>query len=427
MDLSFTSTVLYIFVKNKNMISKFKYEYLLFFIAIIWVSFFAFVLQFKSPFLLEGDEVGYLSAAKKIYLNFKVDDARPLFISLINGFPLLFSSSNFYIYKWVLLVNLLSWFFTIILVYKIASQRLNKKTGFFISLIFLFCIGNLAITYKFLSESVFIFMLVLSIYFLNRYLISKKYCFLSITIAVLLLSILVKPLSMGLVILLILFYVKKLKKIIYNKYSILILFSFGLLFFQMYSLKKEHGNFTISYIDSFTYYNYLGTRADCLKNNTEFIQGKNDRYTYFIKLSSFEQRKIANNDLRNQLFNNPQNLLKAYFINIYVNSSKGSASVHGCKNYTLNSYFKYFHFIFKLISKMQNLFFTILGIYLCCSFFIKYKKQDLFFLIISVTILYVLFISAISSDQGDRFHIVIYPLIILLLINTGWLKNKHPV
>ena len=74
--------------------SKFKYEYLLAFTAIIWVLFFSFILQLRSNYTLENDEGGYLFAAKKIYLEFKIDEGRPLIISCINGFPLLFGFSE---------------------------------------------------------------------------------------------------------------------------------------------------------------------------------------------------------------------------------------------------------------------------------------------------------------------------------------------
>jgi hypothetical protein len=283
------------------MISKVKYEYLLGFIAIIWVLFFTHLLQLWCSFTIEGDEGDYLITAKKLYLNLKVGDGRPLFISTIIGFPLLFGFSEGVIFKWIEFVNLFCWFSTVFLIYKIASKKAEVNIGFLISLLFVFCIGNLAITHELLSESIFIFMLVLSVFLIDKYLMTNKTMYLSLTIALLFLAILVKPLSLGLVFILIFFFIRKIKDVFFDKFSFLILFSLSLIFFQMYSLKKDYGNFTISYIDSFTYYNYLGTRADCLKNNIEFNQGKNQRYIDFVKLSSSEQRKTANDDFKNQL------------------------------------------------------------------------------------------------------------------------------
>lgn len=406
------------------MISKVKYEYLLGFIAIVWILFFPYVLQLSCNYTVEGDEGSYLFAAKKLYLNLKIDDGRPLLISAINGFPLLLGFSEHSIFKWILFVNLLCWFSTIILIYKISIKNTDKKFGFLLSLIFVFCIGNLAITYELLSESVFILMLILSIFFINKYLITNNNTYLTLTTALLLLAILVKPLSIGLVFIFIFLFMRKIKKIFFNKFSFLILFSLSLIFIQMYSLKREYGNFTVSYIDSFTYYNYLGTRAQNLKNNIEFSQGNSKRYADFAKASSSQQRKIANEDLKNQLKTNPINLLKAYFINLYINSSKGSATVHGSKNISKSNYFYNFQLVFKAISKLQNIIFTIVGIPLSILCIISFRKQKIFFNILSLIILYVFFVSGISSDQGDRFHIVLYPLIILLLLNTKWFKSK---
>lgn len=406
------------------MISKFKYEYLLTFVAILWILLFSYILQLKCDYTLENDEGGYLFAAKKLYLNLKVDEGRPLIIAAINGFPLLFGYSENYIFKWSGIINLLCWFSTIFLIYKIAIKKTDIKNSILISLLFMFCIGNLAITYQLLAESIFIFMIVLSVFLMDKYLTTNKIIYLTLTISLLFVSILVKPISLGLVLILILFYLKKIKEILFNKFSFLIIFSLTLLLFQMYSLKKDYGNFTVSYIDSFTYYNYLGTKADCLKKDTEFIEGKNKRYKYFSKLSSSEQRKVANEDFKNQLTNNSINLLKAYLSNFYLNSSKGSASVHQTKNLNNTVYFNFFQFIFKGISKLQNILFTSIGIILSLSYILKWKRQKKIFIMLSFLIIYIISISAISSDQGDRFHIVLYPLVILLLLNTKFFKNK---
>jgi hypothetical protein len=408
------------------MVSKLKYEYLLGFIAIIWVLFFSFILQLRCNYTLEGDPGSYLLAAKKLYLNFAVDDGRPLFISAIIGFPFLFGFNENFIFKWIFFVNLLCWLSTVFLVYKIIITKKERKVGFYYTLIFLFCVGNLAIVFQLLSESVFIFMLVLSVFFINKYQLTNDISLLTITVGLLFLTILIKPIAIGLVFILLLFFYKKLNELFSNKFSFFILFSLILIFFQMYSLKKDYGNFTISYIDSFTYYNYLGTRADCLKNKTEFMEGVNQRYVEFSKLSSYQQRKTANQDFINQIKHNPINLFKAYIINISINSSKGSPVVHGAKNENKTFYFNVFQFFFKVISKLQNIFFTLTGIYLSIAIVFNWKKEKPFFRMLSLMILYLFLVSAISCDQGDRFHIVFYPLILLLSIKEKLVKIKLP-
>ncbi len=46
------------------MISKIKYEYILFFIALIWVFIFSFALQLAPHFNFLGDDITYLEASK---------------------------------------------------------------------------------------------------------------------------------------------------------------------------------------------------------------------------------------------------------------------------------------------------------------------------------------------------------------------------
>ena len=398
----------------KNWISKIKYEYLLLLIALIWVVFFSFVIQLKPEFSWVGDDGSYLTAAKKLYLELKIDEGRPLLIAAINGFPLLFGFSNSVVIQWGLLVNFWCWFFTVLLLFKIISGNADRKKAFLFSLLFILCIGNLAIAFNLLSESVFIFMLVLAVYFIHRYFKSNKYYFITIAIAILLLAMLVRPMSIGIVFILIVFFYSKSKEILWHQYAALLYISLALLFFQIASLKRNYGDFTISYIDSITYYNYLGGKADCLKKDIPFIPGENKRGKYFNKFSSHEQKKIAKEDLREQLQNNTINLGKAYLYCLYSNSSKGSYIVSECKNERQTSYFDLFHFLFKAISKVQNILFTIGGVLLSFYTLFRRKRESIFSSILAMMILYIFFISGVSCFQCDRFHIVFFPLVILL-------------
>ena len=416
-------------MKNKNMISKIKYEYLLFLIAIIGTIFFLYVIQLKVHLSPTGDDTTYLLAAKKLYFHGLASDDRPILISLIDGFPFLFGFPSSVVINWGIFVNYCCWLFTVILIFKIIADQLNRKIAFFGALFFLTCIGNLAIAFNFLSESIFIFMLVLSVFFANKYFKTNNTNFITLGIAVLTFAILIKPMSIGLVFIVTLFFFKKLKSVLWNKFSGLILIGLSMIFFQMYSLKQQYGDYTISYIDSITYYNYLGAKADCLKKGIAFFPGDNERALYFSKFTSHEQRKIANDDMKTQLKNNTVNLFKAYLFCIYSNTSKGSFIISQCENEKQTFYFDAFKFLFKAISKVQNILLTIIAVLLSFySLTINRKNQSDFNRMISVIILYIFFISAISCFQCDRFHIVFYPLIIILsatyLSHIGFLNLK---
>ena len=402
-----------------------KYEFLLLIIAIIWAFFFSYVLQLHAGFSTEGDDGSYLLASRKLYLFHEVDDIRPMVISLILGFPYFFGGTDSIVIKWGILINFCCWYSSVLLLFYSISEKLNRKKGFLFSLLFLFCVGNLALAFNFLSESVFVFAILWVAYLINKYTITKQPFYLTITISILILAMLIKPMSIGLLFIIFIFFGSKNKEVCSNKYAVFILISLSMLFFQMYSLKKQYGDFTISYVDSFTYYNFLGARADCLNRDIKYVPGKNYRSEYFIQFSNHKQRKIANDDLLYQLQYNTVNLFKSFLNCIFINASNGSNIVNSCENVNQTSYFNFFHFLFKALSKIQNIIFSTIGVLLSFYCLIKKRKDGVFSVIIAMMLLYIIFVSAISCDQGDRFHIVFYPLAVLLI--AKFIKNKTDV
>lgn len=390
-----------------------KYPIYLILIASIWLFLVAVFMQFNKQVFIFGDSRSYFLAAQELFLDHKLNSHRPLLISFINGFPLLFGFSKTVLFFWSLCVNLFCWYATILFTYLICKNRVNSKLAFQITVLFVICVGNLFIVFHLLSETIFTFILVLVFYLIQKYFSTKNHLFLMFCFFILGLSIMIKPLVLGIFLVFAFCFYKQLKDVFFNRYSIILYGVFLLLFFQMNGLKKQYGNFTVSYIDSFTYYNYLGTRADCLKNNTVFNQGLNARYSYFSKFSNSEQKKVAADDFQYQLKTNKINLLKAYFINLFINSTKGSASVFGCENRNNSNYFEGLKICFKILSKVQNCIFSVIAVVLSLYYLIL-KRAELFVKLIAFTISYIIGISGISSDQGDRFHIVLYPLILIL-------------
>ncbi|RZJ81327.1 MAG: carboxypeptidase regulatory-like domain-containing protein [Flavobacterium sp.] len=104
-------------------------------------------------------------------------------------------------------------------------------------------------------------------------------------------------------------------------------------------MKQEYGSFTITYIDGVTLYNYLGSKAMCLKNNTEFDQGNNKRADYIYSLPYIESKEVASKDFILQAKTNTINLAKAYIIDIAINCASPSDCINLCKNINGKSYF----------------------------------------------------------------------------------------
>ncbi|WP_396143875.1 hypothetical protein [Flavobacterium sp.] len=406
------------------MISKIKYEYILFFIALIWVFIFSFALQLAPHFNFLGDDITYLEASKMLYHHGQLSPTRPLLIAAIFGFPYLCDGSTEMVLQWSFLINFCIWFFSIILFFRIVEVILNRKNAFFWSLLFVFCIGNLAYAFQFLPEALFSFLLLLAVFFITKYSKTQKKDYIVLALIVLFLCALIKPVALGFAIVLLIFYVKKVKYILFSKFSVVLVLSWILIFFQVLSIKKSFGDYTISYIGAVTYYNYVGAKADCYRKNIEFIPGENQRAKTLEGLSSHQIKILANEDFKEQFKNNKLNLVKAYIFCLYSNSSKGNYIVSECKNESNTSYFDSFQFLFKGISKIQNNVFTLVGLLLSFLTLIQYKTSNSIQFFCSFGILFIVFISGISCFQCDRFHIVIYSMVLVLLLQK-MNSSKH--
>ena len=406
------------------MISKIKYEYLLLIFALAWVLFFSFVLQLIPYFSATSDDASYLLAAKLLYFEHKPDGIRPFLIAAIFGLPYFFELSDNVVIHWGFFVNFCCWFLTILFLFKIiVILTKNRKKAFINSLLFVFFIGNLASAFRFLSESIFVFIVVLAIYFVSKYYTNNDVKHLTIAISILILNALIKPISIGIAFIFMFFYISKIKSIVLSKFGFLLIISNLLLVFQVYSMKKEYGDYTISYSGDITYYNCLGTKADCFRKNIAYIPFKNNRTYEAVHLNFHDNRILANQDFKEQLFNNKSNLLKAFLSNIYSNSLKGNVIVSQCKNVKKSNYFDFFQFVMKAISKLQNIIFTITTV-LFSFYFLWFERQNKFFILLSLFTLYILFISAIASSEGDRYHIVFFPVIVIFLSKF---KIKNPL
>ena len=208
----------------------------------------------------------------------------------------------------------------------------------------------------------------------------------------------------------------KTKSILFNKYVVLLLFSLMVLGYQLIEMKKTYGDYTISYIGAGTYYNYLGGKADCYRKNISHLKfWKNKRSIDSDKLSNHEMKALAAKDFKEQLQNNTQNLAKAYLFCIYSNSSKGNYIVSECKNENNTFYFSFFRFLFKVISKLQTIFFTIITVLLSVYILLNFKKSNTYLLILAIIGLYIFFVSAIGCYACDRLHLPIFMIMVLIV------------
>lgn len=409
---------------KSQILERYKTQLIVIFIGFICFSAVSYLLQLHHQSYTFPDSYSYLLSIKQLYFEHTLNDHRPFLFSFLSGIPLFLDEAIENIFNWSLVLNLFSWLGTSLLLYKILSNLYKNNIAILFTIFNLLLVGSIAICFHLLTEPLFTFLLIIIFYYIQKFEITKESKFLSIAISLLLLSLLIKPILKFFILIVFVFYFKHFGKMLKTKFSFYLVMPIFLVFFQMYSLKRNYGDFTLSYIDTATYFNYLGTKADCFKNDIKFEQGQNQRHSYFSKFSPTDGKKIALNDFKNQLSDNKTNLLKAYFSNLYINSTKGSASVFGCRNVNKRKNFEKVLFFFKGITKIQNIILTVLGLILAFHTLIRWRKSMSFIMTVSVAFLYIFFISGISSDQGDRLHLIFYPLVIIMLVNWLSLKTK---
>ncbi|HLP63159.1 hypothetical protein [Flavobacterium sp.] len=336
-------------------------------------------------------------------------------MALIQGFPFLFGCGKNELFIINIFINLFFWIATSVFIFKILNVYLNKKKAFLISSMNLVLIGSAICVFDLLAENIYIFFIVLAIFFLQKHYTTYQFKYLAFCLSILVFSMLIKPGSKLLALCFVIFYFRQLIRNYKQKSMSFFYASWMLVMFQCYSVKQHYGDFTISYIDSITYYNYLGSKASCLKEGKELDQSQNPRGEYFFSLKYDEMGKVAFNDVLNQIENNTFNLVYAYMSDVYDNSTAGNTALYYSVNLKSNSYFESFKAFFFKVSKWQNRIITFIGFFLAVFLIYKFFRSDKVIVACSFFVLYTIFLSGISCSQGDRFHFVFYPFVLILV------------
>jgi hypothetical protein len=198
------------------------------------------------------------------------------------------------------------------------------------------------------------------------------------------------------------------------KISLPMLFTIVMIFMQAFTIYKTYGNFTVSYIDKYGWYLYLGAQSNADATGVSFFTEKDIRSTILYSLPFKEQHGLAKKDMRFQLKSHPKLVLGNYIHNVYDNIVIGNTFIAKAKDLVGVPYYNYVRYYLYLIAKAQNILFSILGLFL--SFFIvfRYKMMNLSLFMSSAIICYTILTSGISLGQGDRFHLVFYPLVLIV-------------
>ncbi len=402
-----------------------KYGSHLLIILIAWSSILLldFFIQLSSQGIIYPDSFSYMESARNLFVFHRGHNYRPILMAIINGIPYVFGARDEFIYQFGVATNFICFAGFFVVFFEITKNYFRKKTAFWLTIFSIFFFGNIALVFHLLTENIFMFGFILGYYFMMRYNKSLDYKFLAFSLTTFLLLMLIKPGAKLYAILLLIYFSKIIFKNLKSKYSWAIYSAFFLIFVQCAGLKYQFGNFTLSYIDSVTYYDYLGSKAMCLKFGKEYQQVNNPRAEYIFSFESKDQAKIASNDLIYQIKNNPENLLKAYFIDFIENSKTGNTCIEDCRNVLEKKNFSLSKSIIFGATKWQNRLFTLLGILTSLYFIIRNRKKPNMFFWISIYLIMNYAVSGISCGQGDRFHVITFPLVVLLL--AKYLQEKN--
>ena len=399
----------------KSFLLKYKYHFLILLIALFWISLFDFITQMSSQGVMHSDSFNYQESAKNLYIFFRGHNYRPILMALINGIPYVFGGSDESIFAFGFYVNILSWIGSILLFFEISKEFVKIKTAFILTVFSIFIVGNTVHVFHLLTETIYQFFIFSAIYLLIQYYKTRQFWYLSLSMSVFLSSMLIKPGSKFLAIFITAYFIKEIFRN-YKSRSILFLYgSLLMILVQCAGIKYQFGDFTISYIDSVTYYDYIGSKSMCVKFGKEYSQKDNPRAEFLFSHESSEQKRIASEDLKEQFRYNKVNLLKAYISDVRENTASGNSCLEEIKDFKNRRFFEFWKKLLFDITKWQNRIFTLLGFVLAIFYFLKSCKNISPLTFISFFILYIIILSGISCGQGDRFHLVTFSFVILLL------------
>lgn len=383
-------------------------------IAGVWILGLFLLLQFDVQSFRFPDSATYIEASRNLYRHGIIDAYRPLLMSVVYGLPLLFTDSDVSIHWFSVLINIMCWLGTVFLLNRLLQGLLLPRKAFMLSLCYVFSVGSSAINFHLLSEPLFVMVSMSWIYLLFLYSKRGAYRHLCLALVLILLSALIRPGAIVLGLTSVIAAGVILYRNFFSRWTLLVGISVSCLLLVMGYMKERYGNFSLSYIDAYTYYNYLGSRAESFRLDIPYTQMDNERYRKFDALSLPQGKEEAARDFREQLQHNRMNLIGAYGYNMYNNASMGSATVFETSDVKGFYLFESFRWLCRAVSKIQNIVYSVAGLILSVMVVIRFKKRKWFYVVPAVFVLYNIAVSAISSDQGDRFHLVFYPMVLIL-------------
>ena len=361
---------------------------------------------------------------------------RPFLFSLLIGFPRLlgFGYSEYF----VAFLNLIFWFSTVWLLFKLIRDMSDEKTAMKIALLFASCVSLHCFVFLVHTEVPYSFILLSHVFCLYQYLKLGKTSWFYGGIWLLGASVVIRPTLTYFVFIVyfVLAALVVLRKLQLKKFIIISLLFSSTMGLQMLNMYRCAHSFKISYIGDVDWYLYVSAYAANVKkfpNQTldfyakEWEKEATLRPGGWVFASNYsredaqklpEIQKLINADMKKQLIENKKALTFTFFRSLFINSKGGTQFVLNAKNGFNLPYFTKIQNLFLKISQCQNLINSSFVLFILPFVFINhYKNQrnqlDATFklAIYSWFIAFsIMMFSTIAFTQGDRFHVVTVPL-----------------
>lgn len=420
--------------------STFKYQIILTVTALVWLLFVFFSLQLKYQNTIYPDASSYLKAGQLLAEGFIPHHYRPYGMAFYSCLPRIFGPGSETIFNFIKVVNVPVWLASILLLFSTLKFYTSNRKAFIFTLTYISCVGIVILNNLLLSEIPWITLLLIAIYGLTTYKFKTSYLWLVIGVSATIVSILVRPVSKFILVILLIVYWRDIWLLLKTNYKFLVLGSALLLVTQCSMMKKTYGDFTVSYIDYYTVHHYVTDIVNLKQlynesnESSSFSEFKEGVYKSRDALKSSliedsidykaigysEQRRKAKAFFVETISNQPLAMLSIYGNNLYEHLIMPTLYVKDAKNIKETRLFPIAKNGFYWLSHFQNTGFSILGILsIFFSVLLILKKrvqwqEDKLMIFLTLTLSYTILILGLSAEQYDRLNIPNYAMIIIL-------------
>ncbi len=375
------------------------------------------IVQFAD--ISSPDSFSYLDAANNLKNGCKPHPLRPYAYPGFLCFLQMFSNKESFFLLSVYLFQLLLLLSSFLLLYRIICFYCKSSYAVLAVLLLILHVSFYVYACLVHTEIFFIFLATLLVYFSHLFFIYKKDKYIEIVIFISCIACLVRP---GFLYITLLLCVVTMLWLIKNKnYSMFlctIVIFFATIGTQCYNIKKQYGNYKISYIDDVAQYRYLNNTVLIQSDTTKIVERMNTRNAFFDSLC-YQKNKdaswaiihaMAKEDTKQLIQKSWSNYIHGFYYQLKENAKYGNYFLRDLpKKYIRSEKIQQYLIAY---TKGWNILYSFLLITVCSFSIFRCNKKNYIAYILLFFCFYHFIISGISNGEGDRFNIVWMPMFI---------------